>query len=107
MPMKLHFLIAMSVLLAACTPATPEKENKKKAEQVIQMLTKHRENTGAYPEALDDLNFGSDAPEIQARHYNYYRPDPDTYSLQFFFQDNGTKSCTYESKDKSWSCDPG
>jgi hypothetical protein len=107
MPMKLHSLIALTVFLAACAPATPEKENQKKAEQVIKMLTKHRDNTGSYPERLDELNFGPDRPEIEARHYNYYRPDGDTYSLQFFFQDQGTKSCTYESKGKSWTCGPG
>jgi hypothetical protein len=105
--MKLHFLIAMTLLLAACGPASPEQENRKKADEVIKMLAKHHDNTGSYPERLDELNFGSDRPEVEARHYNYYRPDADTFSLQFFFQDEGTKSCTYESKDKSWTCDPG
>jgi hypothetical protein len=107
MPMKLHLLIALTICLAACGPATPEKENQKAAEAVIKMLNKHHENTGMYPERLDELDFGSDRPAIEARHYNYYRIDSDNFSLQFFFQDQGTKTCTYESKDKSWSCAPG
>jgi hypothetical protein len=107
MPMKLHLLIALSLVLTACGPATPEKENQKAAEVVIRMLDKHHDNTGMYPERLDALDFGPDRAAIEARHYIYYRPDGDTYSLQFFYQDQGTKTCTYESKDKAWTCGPG
>jgi hypothetical protein len=104
----LNLAVAM-VLLSACTPAEDKikNENIDAADDVIDKLRQHHDNTATYPERLDELNFADKRPEVEARHYNYYRIDADTFSLQFFYQDGGTKSCTYESKNKNWTCGPG
>ena len=108
--MKLPFLTAIAfICLAGCTPAADKikNENIEFAEDVIDKLRVHHDNTASYPERLDELNFADKAPEVAKRNYNYYRIDADTFSLQFFYQDGGTKSCTYESKNKNWTCGPG
>jgi hypothetical protein len=105
--MKTRFVLALAVLLAGCGPASPEKQNREAAEKVIRMLDKYRENSGAYPARLEDMDFGSDRAAVEARHYNYFRKTDDSYSLQFFFVDKGSQSCTYESAGRSWSCGPG
>jgi hypothetical protein len=101
--------IALSVAATGCWQKSPEEQNKQAAELVIDKLRVHHDNTGGYPDRLDDLNFGPDKPDVDARHYNYFRKGDDDYSLQFFYTEEGkaTMSCTYESADKSWSCGPG
>jgi hypothetical protein len=106
-----HALIAIALSVAAtgCWQKSPEEQNKQAAELVIDKLRVHHDNTGGYPDRLDDFNFGPDKPDVDARHYNYFRKGDDDYSLQFFYTEEGkaTMSCTYESADKSWSCGPG
>jgi hypothetical protein len=110
--MKLATALMTSLLclaVAACAPKTAEEQNKKAAQLVIDKLRVHHDNTGAYPASLEEINFGPDKPDVDERHYNYFRKDGDTYSLQFFYSEEGkdTMSCTYESAGKSWSCVPG
>ena len=109
--MKLHVgLLLLALLgLAACDDGKDKikKQNIKAAEYVIDKLRVHHDNTSQYPERLSEINFADKRPEVEARAYNYYRIDADTYTLQFFYQDGGTQSCTYQSKDKSWTCGPG
>jgi hypothetical protein len=110
MKIQIAFVSCLLCLgLVACAPKTPEEQNKKAAQLVIDKLRVHHDNTGSYPERLDEINFADDAPAVAARHYNYYRKDGDSYSLQFFYPEEGkgTQSCTYESAGKSWTCGPG
>jgi 5-deoxy-D-glucuronate isomerase len=95
--------------LVACGPKSAEEQNKKAAGLVIDKLRVQHENTGSYPERLEDINFGSDQAAVNERRYNYFRKDDDTYSLQFFYSEEGklTQSCTYESAGKAWTCGPG
>lgn len=110
--MNLRFAsIAVLLCLAAtgCWQKSLEDQNKQAAELVIEKLRVHKDNTGAYPDRLEELNFGPDKPDVDARHYNYYHKEGDTYSLQFFYVEKGkgSVSCTYESAGKNWTCGPG
>ena len=101
--------IVLTLGLAACGPKSAEEQNKKAAELVIETLRKYHENTGGYPDRLEEINFGSDQAAVDSRHYNYFRKDENAYSLQFFYREEGkdTMSCTYESAGKAWTCGPG
>ena len=108
--MKLQLMAAIAIVcLVGCEQAEDKIKNQNidAAEDVIDKLRVHHDNTSTYPERLDEINFADKRPEVEARGYNYYRIDADNFTLQFFYQDGGTQTCTYESKGKNWTCGPG